>query len=33
MKAECYYHDYGLDEIGNMALNIIASAMQWLREN
>jgi aminoglycoside phosphotransferase (APT) family kinase protein len=33
MKTECYYRDYGSDEIGNMALNIIAPAMQWLQEN
>ena len=33
MKTECYYRNYGSDEIGNMALNIIAPAMQWLQEN
>lgn len=33
MKTECYYRNYGTDEIGNMALNIIAPAMQWLQEN
>ncbi len=33
MKTECYYRDYGSDEISNMALAIIAPTMQWLREN
>ena len=33
MKTECYYRNYGSDEIGNAALKIIASAMQWLQEH
>ncbi len=33
MKTECYYRDYGTDEISNMALNIIAPAVKWLQEN
>ncbi len=33
MKTECYYRNYGSDEIGNMALAMIAPVMQWLKEN
>ena len=33
MKTECYYRNYGTDDISSAALRIIASAMQWLQEN
>ncbi|OQA47551.1 MAG: hypothetical protein BWY52_00056 [Chloroflexi bacterium ADurb.Bin325] len=33
MKTECYYRDYGSDEIANQADSIVASAMTWLQEN
>jgi aminoglycoside phosphotransferase (APT) family kinase protein len=33
MQTECYYRNYGSDEISNMALGIIRLAMQWLTEN
>lgn len=33
MKTECYYRNYGSDEIGNMALGIIARMLKWLQEN
>ncbi len=33
MKTECYYRNYGTDEISNAALGIIASSMKWLQEN
>lgn len=33
MKTECYYRNYDTDEVSNIALNIIAPAVQWLKEN
>lgn len=33
MKTECYCRNYGTDEISNMGLGIIASAMHWLQEH
>ncbi|MCU0485878.1 MAG: aminoglycoside phosphotransferase family protein [Anaerolineales bacterium] len=33
MKTECYYRNYGSDDISNMALNVIAPAMRWLQQN
>lgn len=33
MKTECYFRNYGTDEVSNMGLAMIAPAMKWLQEN
>lgn len=33
MKTECYYRNYGTDEVSNMAMLLIMPTMKWLQEN
>lgn len=33
MKTECYYRNYDTDEVSNMAMLMLLSAMKWLQEN
>lgn len=33
MKVECYYRNYGTDDISNAAKGLLEAAMQWLQNN